>query len=114
VIFSLTPTEAFVSDGNVAAVTFRGTKTVSSTNVSSYDFGPVGRQYTFEAFFDADTDFNFLLSDGGSLTRTSGFSGDLGGSIVNNSLTAPVPEPGTVALLVGAGIGGLMLRRRKK
>ena len=26
----------------------------------------------------------------------------------------PVPEPGSVALLVGAGIGGVMLRRRKK
>ena len=26
----------------------------------------------------------------------------------------PVPEPGSVALLVGAGIGGMMLRRRKK
>ena len=30
------------------------------------------------------------------------------------SATAAVPEPGSVALLVGAGIGGVMLRRRKK
>ena len=34
-------------------------------------------------------------------------------NIVVNGGT-PVPEPGSMALLVGAGIGGVMLRRRKK
>lgn len=58
-------------------------------------------------FFDADTvRLNFASLSFNA--NTSFFSVDVmfGG--------AAVPEPGSVALLVGAGIGGVMLRRRKK
>ena len=43
------------------------------------------------------------------------FTNIIGGSyLALTPASTPVPEPGTLALLVGAGIGGMMLRRRKK
>ncbi|KQV54079.1 MULTISPECIES: PEP-CTERM sorting domain-containing protein [unclassified Duganella] len=47
--------------------------------------------------------------------KASGISDSIGGSLDNVSLTAAVPEPATIAsLLLGLGMMGLTLRRRKQ
>jgi hypothetical protein len=60
--------------------------------------------------------YSNTLEEGSYILRLNGHvSGDLGGSYIGNGTTAPtVPEPGSLAMLLGGlGIAGVLVRGRK-
>jgi hypothetical protein len=65
----------------------------------------VGLNYFFQPLY---------IQTGGTVAENSGtFSGHLGWDLFGETVTSPVPEPGTVAL-VGSGVLGLLAVARRR
>lgn len=118
-VFGLTPTQAFVpvlppGDPVGSVVIISGTKTLNSDTAGGYDFGGVGRQFTFSLTLTGDANFNTSLS-----TNTAVTNGNLSGSFVNTAVVtqppvggAAVPEPATLAAFGLLTVAGFARRRR--
>ena len=104
-----------ISDGGLFTInTATGAATLVGTNgLSNNEAGLEGDGLGNLYLLDEDTESLYLLNQG---TGAATLIGNTGFRFEGLAISAPtaVPEPGSVALLVGAGIGGVMLRRRKK
>ncbi len=96
----------YQSDGTFGNSSATSLLLTTSTDPLNPTIGPAQYQ-----LFSGLSGSSFTLTTGGSLTTL--ISNNVFGLHIV-STTAPVPEPSTVALLVGMSIGGIVLRRKRK
>lgn len=91
-----------------------GTLPITGFNLSSLTQLGIGGSspYTDEVVNGTISDFR-IYSGALSQSQIASIYG-LGADASNSAITAAIPEPTTVALLVGAGVAGLVMRRRSR
>jgi hypothetical protein len=91
-----------------------GTLAITGFNLSSLTQLGIGGSspYTDEVVNGTISDFR-IYSGALSLSQVANIY-SLGADASNSAITAAIPEPSTIALLVGAGVAGLVIRRRSR
>jgi hypothetical protein len=116
IVFTFTGAPVTAIGGNFFGSDINGNFSAANINIT------LSNGFTTTLTTPSLTAFNgFTVSSGSISTLTvssvqpqSGFRWPTVDNLIVGTAATAVPEPGSIALLVGAGIGGLMIRRRSR
>ncbi len=113
--FSLSTLSTFgaLATSSITSISeFLDIELVGSTSGTTYDIAGV---FSVAEYTEVSTGAPTWLSAGDYVLSISGIAGDISTGYTVNTVTSPVPEPSSIALMLGGlGLVGFMAARRKK